>query len=496
VGSKRVNVTLRGTALRCGIPGTGSADPRSPSSRHTIATWAALGAACAVAGLPRAAAAADPPPVPALTDAAAEEIAPSADEQAAVEEPATGATPQMSPLVVTGYVDIGFAKAQGDGTSYPPGYMPPMAGAPVDYYVDTFAPAVNSRGDVASTLPPPGSTVNGFLPRSAGIGGKPSFLLNTADVDLRYTSPELPVLVFTRLQLVPRLYGPLLAPGEAAGDGTRLVLEQAFGRITPLRNAELAISVGKFDSVFGIEYLENQANFRVGVTPSLIARYTTGQSVGVKVFYRLQIIPASSAISLNVAATNNGTFVESLQGPSRSLNGVPVVSLRLGYELNLERMSFKLGASAATGPRNDQTDASSRKQTLVGFDARLVLPTLTVAGEYVHVDEQEANGMKVTGTGVFPFVTEFYAHGFYLQAAEELPLKIAPFRITLYGRYDRRVAEFETFSDITVDRITAGLNVGIGDNLVIKGEYLVNRELAGAPAVDNNVATSSVVWTW
>ena len=60
----------------------------------------------------------------------------------------------------------------------------------------------------------------------------------------------------------------------------------------------------------------------------------------------------------------------------------------------------------------------------------------------------------------------------------------------------RRTAEFETFSNITVDRITAGVNVGIGDNLVVKAEYLVNREIVNAPQVDNNVATSSVVWTW
>jgi len=341
------------------------------------------------------------------------------------------------------------------------------------------------------------TNVNGFMPRSAGIAGKPSFLLNTASVDVRYNASELPVLVFTRMQLVPRLYGPELAPGESPGDNTRLVVEQAFGRITPLREAELAISVGKFDSVFGIEYLENQANFRVGVTPSLIARYTTGQSVGVKAFYRVQIIPASSAISLNVAATNSGTFVEALQGSSRSLSGVPVASARLGYELNLERVSVKLGASAAYGPRNDQIAGSDSKQTLFGFDARLVVPTLTINGEFVHVNEQPASGTnKQTGVGTFGMVTEFYAHGFYLQAAEELPLRIAPFRLTIYGRYDRRQAEFEDFQQITVDRITGGLNVGIGENLVVKGEYLVNREVQGAPTVANNVATSSVVWTW
>ena len=352
-------------------------------------------------------AAADGPPIPGLSDATAEEITAASEEQT-IEEPATGATPQVSPLVVTGYVDVGYAKAGGDGTSYPSGFMS-GAGTPVDYYVDTFAPAVNSRGEVASTLPPPNTPVNGFMPRSAGIGGRPSFLLNTADVDVRYTASELPVLVFTRLQLVPRLYGPTsmttAAPGQPPGDSTRLLLEQAFGRVTPLRDAELAISVGKFDSVFGIEYLDNQANFRVGVTPSLISRYTTGQSVGVKVFYRVQIIPAASAISLNAAATNSGTFVEALHGSSRSLTGVPVATLRLGYELNLERLSVKVGASVSYGPRNDQTDSSANKQTLFGFDARLVVPTLTVNGEFVHVNQQDASGPKQTGLDTFPFVT-------------------------------------------------------------------------------------------
>src|SRR5262249_42156624 len=91
------------------------------------------------------------------------------------EEPAApvASTP---PLVITGYVDVGFAKAQGNGTSYPPGFVAPVAGAPVDYFVDTFAPAVNSRGEAAS-IDPGGQPVGGFFPRSAGIGGHPSFLL-------------------------------------------------------------------------------------------------------------------------------------------------------------------------------------------------------------------------------------------------------------------------------------------------------------------------------
>ena len=274
------------------------------------------------------------------------------------DEPGAAAPSNTPPLVITGYVDVGFARAQGNGTSFPSSYTP-VAAVPADYTVDPFAPAVNSRGEAASTAIPPGASAAGFLPRSAGIGGKPSFLINTADVDLRYTAPELPVMIFTRLQVIPRLYDQDTTQGIPAGEYTRLFLEQAFGRITPLKSAELAISIGKFDSVFGIEYLDNEANFRVGVTPSLFARYTTGQSTGVKVFYRYQLIPIASALSVNVSATNSGTFVEALQGPSRSLTGRPIGAARPGYELNLARVSLKLGGSAAVRPRNDQSASNS-----------------------------------------------------------------------------------------------------------------------------------------
>jgi hypothetical protein len=442
--------------------------------------------------------------LPAVAGAQETETEPEAELP--VEEPPAVAPSNASPLVITGYIDVGFAKAQGDGTSFPASYrvLPPPG--PADYYVDGFAPAVNSRGEAASTLQPPGTTIAGFLPRSAAIGGRPSFLINTADVDLRYTAPELPILIFTRLQAIPRLYDPDPAENVLGGEYTRLVVEQAFGRITPLKSAELAISIGKFDSVFGIEYLDNEANFRVGVTPSLFARYTTGQSTGVKVFYRYQIIPASSAVSLNVSGTNSGTFVEALQGPSRSLTGTPVGAARLGYELNLPRVSLKLGGSAEYGPRNDQQVTTSATQTLLGADLRLVVPTLTIAAEYVHVAEEDGGSAgftmipKLAGTGPYPQISEFYAHGFWVQAAEELPLPLdgVPVRVTVYARYERRHAQFPDYVGalITVDRTTAGINVGLGESLQLKAEYLINRELEGAPQVPNNVFTSSAVWTW
>jgi hypothetical protein len=410
-----------------------------------------------------------------------------------VEEPAAvndsdGYTPPVegagapSPLSIDGYIDVGFAKAQGNGTSFAPNDQ----SVPADYGVDTFAPAVNSRGDVASTNAN-GRFVNGFLPRSVGIGGNASFLLNTLDVDLKYAPASAPVMVFSRVQLLPRFTG--------SGDDTRVYVEQAFGRFVPFDSQELALSVGKFDSVFGIEYLDNEANIRTGVTPSLVARYTTGQSIGAKLFYRIQIAPLQSALSLNVAGTNSGTFVEALQPPDASLSGELVGSGRLGYELNTRGVQAKLGASGMVGPRNDQADQDAH-QKAYGFDGRVALYGLYVNAEYVHVSEGDG-GPKTTSQGNFPISSAFNMTGGYVQVAYALPWSAGALRkVSVYGRYDRRHAGFEGFTPITVDRFTGGVRVDLWEAVILKAEYLDNRELAGAPTVANNVFTSSLVYSW
>ncbi len=388
-----------------------------------------------------------------------------------------------SSVVINGYLDVGYARAQGDGTSFPP----TDTRMPVDYGVDAFAPAVNSRGDVASTAHDD-RLVNGFLPRSVGIGGRPSFLLNTVALDFKYVSPSAPLTIFTRVLALPRF--------SASGDATRFLVEQAFGRIIPFDSLELALAVGKFDSVFGIEYLDNEANIRTGITPSLIARYTTGQSLGAKLFYRLQLAPLWSALSLNVAATNHGSFIESLQTADASLTGVPVVTARLGYELNLPHVQMKLGASGAYGPRNDQSDRGAKLQ-LHGADFRLALFGLYVNVEAVQVDE-DAGAAKTTPTGPQLVASGFHARGFYAQLAYAFALETAGplHKITPYARYEQRQAHFEGFDQIKVDRLTAGVRFEVWDALIVKGEWLVNRELAGAPNVPNNVQTASVVYSW
>jgi hypothetical protein len=393
--------------------------------------------------------------------------------------PLPGAQPALR---LQGYIDIGFARAQGDGTSYFPGDQR----LPADYGVDTFAPAINSRGEVAST-DSGGRFTNGFLPRSAGIGGRASFLLNTIDIDLHYQVPAAPLLFFARLQLLPRF--------SSSGDATRVVAEQAFARLVPFASQELAVSVGKFDSVVGIEYLENEANLRTGITPSLIARYTTGQSIGAKAFYRVQIPKLWTAISLNVAATNSGSLVESLSPPDASLTGTPVFTGRLGLEVNLPRVELKLGVSAMDGPRNDQSQPGVR-QKLIGADARLVFGPVELRAEATRLTQDAGAGDKVNGLGTQTEVSGFQAQGEYVQLAIGRDFDSALKRVTLYGRYGRRHAQFEGYTPITVDRLTAGARLDFWDSFAAKGEYLANRELEGAPSVANDVLTSSFVYSF
>jgi hypothetical protein len=382
----------------------------------------------------------------------------------------------------TGYVDVGFAKAQGDGTSF----APLDTRVPADYTADTFATAVNSRGDVASTEA--GRFTNGFLPRSVGIGGRPSFLINTASFDVRYDS-HAAVSAFSRVQLLPRF--------TEAGSVTRLLLEQAFGKITPFSGTELSLTLGRFDSVFGIEYLENQANLRTGITPSLVARYTTGTPVGAKALYRIQLAPLWSALSLNVAASNGGTFVEALQPQEISLTGRPVGSGRLGYELDLPGFQLKLGGSGLYGARNDQGSRDALQKAF-GADARLYLAGVWLAFEYVHVDEDQgpAND-KRTGMGGQTGASEFHVRGGYVFLSYELPFSAGPLRkATVYGRAERRHAWFEGFLPITVERLTGGVRLDLWDALALKGEYLHNIEREGAAPVANDVVTASAVFSF
>jgi hypothetical protein len=387
-------------------------------------------------------------------------------------------------FAIGGYVDVGFVDAAGNGTSF----HPDDQRLPADYAADPFMTAVNSRGDAAST-DSGGRFTNGFLPRSAGVAGKPSFLLNTLSLDVRRGAAGDPLMVFARVHLMPRL--------DQSGSNTRVLVEQAFGRVQPLAGHELLFFVGKVDSTFGIEYLENQAPLRTGITPSLIARYTTGTSIGAKLFYRHLVEPLSSAFSLNVALTNSAPFVEALQAPDVSLTGHPALTGRLGYELNLRGFQLKLGGSGTRGARNDQGDPDTVVKAW-GSDLRINFSLLSLSGEYLHLDEERGPAAdKLTGNGAQVVASAFHVRGFWAQLAVTLPFDSELFRRTiLYARGEQRRGWFEGFAHVVGRRLTVGARLDLGESVALKLELLVNREYEGAPDVDNDVRTASLIWSF
>ena len=99
--------------------------------------------------------------------------------------------------------------------------------------------------------------------------------------------------------------------------------------------------------------------------------------------------------------------------------------------------------------------------------------------------------------GDFFYASGFAVDGFYGTLALAVPVQRAALRTTtVYGRYDRRAAEFHGFGGILTSRYTVGTRLDFWSVLSLKAEYLFNRENAGAPQVDNDVFTASAVYVF
>ncbi len=179
-------------------------------------------------------------------------------------------------VTLHGHVDFGFFAAQGDGS----GIVRDTGNTIFPEYAnqygwvflgDLLAPTVNSRGEVADLGDAAGA------PRFDSIHsrGAPGFLLNevnlTANAGL---SPQ--VLGTASVNFIPRT-------GRDFGLGDFMEVDIAQVEWMPTASGKTSVFVGKFDSLIGIEYRDRKATQRFGITPSLLARYTTGTALGLKV---------------------------------------------------------------------------------------------------------------------------------------------------------------------------------------------------------------------
>jgi hypothetical protein len=123
---------------------------------------------------------------------------------------------------------------------------------------------------------------------------------------------------------------------------------------------------------------------------------------------------------------------------------------------------------------------------------------LSLSGEFLRLrDDASRLSGKVTGTTTAELASGFDVWGGWARLAWTLPWKGDVLTAAMLGvRYDRREARFEGYSWVRTDRFTASVRLDFFDVVALKAEYLVNRELSGAPNVDNNVFTSSAVFSW
>jgi hypothetical protein len=368
-----------------------------------------------------------------------------------------------------GYLDLGFFWAQGDGSGvrkdfghvYAPQYSDQLLGTWV-LLGDPLSTTINSRGDVADLG-------DGRALRDDPVhsGGRPSFIVNNLSLALLGEIAD-GLTLHGRVDFVPRDRG-------IASFSDLVELKLAYLRYQlELGPIVVVFSGGKFDSVLGLEYRSQEAPSRLTVTPSLICRYTCGRPTGLK----LQGLFFQKLLDVTVSLTNGSHQISTFGFANETdFNGFKTLAGRLIVTLPVEPR-IELNASAAIGPQDRQPD-DQVLQWHYGFGASFDHDRFFASAEFVkgHATGKAGNvqGREVP-CGAAPCLDY---RGLYVQGG----IRLATW-LSIYSRFDWRHAihrdgdRFIYLSDVA--RATAGVNVHPWKWLVVKAEYVFNREVASA----------------
>jgi hypothetical protein len=385
---------------------------------------------------------------------------------------------------LAGYVDFGFFYVSGDGrgirTDIGHANFPEYDGVVADSWVfmgDPLSTAINSRGDPADV-----NESRAVTNEQIGNGGKPSFILNNINLQL-FTGVGDNLTINGMVDFVPRGRDVSASDQVAFGDFIDVKLGYVSYRI-PTSSVNLELFAGKFDSVLGIEYRTQESPQRITVTPSLICRYTCGRPLGLKAragFF-------DNALLLNTAVTNGSHSTEGFPiYDETDSNSSKTASGRLSYEFDLGA-GLELGASGAYGAQDRQTE-NDVIHWHYGFDARLDVIDFVLNAEFV---QGELQGQSEPGEPPCSLAQCLEYKGAYGLAGYRVTNWLMPYaRVDWRSALHRSGASFVYISDLI--RPTGGLRFDLGTHIVVKAEYIFNREIADVPEFSNDVFTTSLV---
>ena len=385
------------------------------------------------------------------------------------------------PRYITAFIDVGAFAVGGDGSGirsdslhlHYPRYKDTVSGQWV-FMGDPFSTAINSFGepaDTASSREDPDDTINSQ--------GRPSLIVNAVGLAISKAVTDR-VSITALAELLPR-------PGP-----DRIDVPFAHIDYRPSPEIDLVISAGKIDSVLGVEYRTQDAPRRLGVTPSLICRYTCGRPLGVEA--RLAQGPATVGLAIS-----NGDSFDERFSPDDQLkaNKLPSLSAHVQWQLPVGR-GLDIGVSAMLGPQGGQPSLSVY-QWHYGFDAALKdLDRWDVVAEVVHgrLQGRTSAGLAADAMAGLERARCDLARCLSYKGAYVLVDRRMTSRLTPYVRIDWRDAVLENGVDFVYEshtlRTTVGLHLEMTSRIVGKIEYTWNRELE-APPFPHDVITSSIV---
>lgn len=440
----------------------------------------------------------DPPPAaPATPDAAdlealREENEDLRDEIEVLREDLDYLDEQVKALLpvkarLSGYLDVGFFWVDGDGSGLRSDFghvaFPEYSDVPQSWVFmgDPLSTMINGRGDPAET-----AESRAIVFDAVGNQGAASFIVNSLNVQL-FTGIGDSASVHSSFDLAPRSRDVSDADGLFLGDFLDVKLAYLTYR-PPVDAVALEVQVGKFDSVVGREYRVSESPDRTTVAPSLICRYLCGRPVGVKARARV----AGDRLVANVSVTNGSHFWEGFTFADEvDSNDTPTVAGRLSYDLPIPGVdTLELGVSGAIGAQDAHTD-NDLLQWHIGGDLLVKVADLEFTAEFVR---GKAEGASST-TPECDVAACLDYDGAYGLVAYRISNNLIPYaRVDWRDALHRAGASFVYVSKLW--RATAGLRVEVGEHLIFKADYTVNRELGRIPQFANDLFTSAMIVTY